>query len=76
MDYLALDKEHAKVFSCVRINVDDVKKNANNLKRKGVDIDYQEHSWGSVAKFFDPDGNLLAFKDEENFVRQIDTYKM
>lgn len=29
----------------------------------------------SVAKFKDPDRNLLAFKDEEVFLRQVDVFK-
>ncbi len=56
---------------CLRINVPDVKARANELKAQGVAVDYQEHSWGTVAKFHDPDGNLCAFKDDETFERQI-----
>lgn len=66
--------EH-KVFSCLRMNVNDVYGMTEALKRKGVNVDYQEHSWGKVAKFKDPDGNLIAFKDEEGFLKQIKDHK-
>ncbi len=42
---------------------------------KNVKVDYQEHSWGIVAKLQDPDGNLLAFKDSDTFEKQISNYK-
>ncbi len=73
--YQRINDDHKKVFSCIRLNVANVKEIADDLKSKNIDIDYQEHSWGIVTKFFDPDGNLLAFKDEESFVKQIDEYK-
>jgi lactoylglutathione lyase len=40
----------------------------------GVNVDYQEHSWGAVAKFFDPDGNLCALRDDETFEQHIGTF--
>jgi len=55
----------------LRINIQNVKKLADKLTERNVDVDYQEHSWGTVAKFFDPDGNLCAFKDSEKFEKQI-----
>ncbi|EZH72805.1 hypothetical protein ATO12_21990 [Aquimarina atlantica] len=73
-DYLKMTEINAKAFSCIRINVDDVQRVANDLKKKGVAVDYQEHHWGKVAKFYDPDSNLIAFKDEETFAKQIEEY--
>jgi lactoylglutathione lyase len=32
------------------------------------------HSWGTVAKFFDPDANLCALKDSDKFEKQIIDY--
>ena len=64
-----------RIRTCLRMNVPDVKKIADQLTAKGIDVDYQEHSWGTVAKFFDPDGNLCAFKDDEKFERQVEGYK-
>ena len=57
--------------TCLRINVQDVKSKANDLISKGIEIDYQEHAWGTEAKFKDPDGNLIAFKDSTTFENQI-----
>ena len=60
-----------RIKTCLRMNVSDVKSLSDKLKEKHIDVDYQEHSWGTVAKFFDPDGNLCAFKDSEKFERQV-----
>ena len=38
-------------------------------------VDYQEYSWGSVAKFFEPDGNLSAFMNSEKKMKQIADFK-
>ncbi|MBP2830785.1 VOC family protein [Aquimarina sp. U1-2] len=73
-EFLVLTDDHEKAFSCLRIHVDSVLKWVNILKAKGLDIDYREHDWGTVAKFFDPDGNLLALKDEATFTRQMKEY--
>ncbi|WP_101450037.1 VOC family protein [Aquimarina sp. MAR_2010_214] len=73
-DYLIMDETNEKAFSCIRMNVDNVQSIANDLKRKGIAVDYQEHHWGKVAKFYDPDRNLIAFKDEETFAKQIEEY--
>ena len=73
-DYLS-DNSENRNYSCIRINVEDVKRHSDELKSQNIAVDYQEHSWGKVAKFKDPDGNLIAFKDEESFAKQIEDYK-
>ena len=71
------DENHKKdvlptrVKTCLRMNVSNVKSLAAKVKAKNIKVNYQEHSWGTVAKFFDPDGNLCAFKDSEKFEQQI-----
>jgi lactoylglutathione lyase len=62
---------NARYSMCLRMNVPDVKARAESLAEQGIEIDYQEHDWGTVAKFFDPDGNLLAYKDNEKFEQQV-----
>jgi lactoylglutathione lyase len=57
--------------ACLRLNVPNVKQFADALRNRGISVDYQEHPWGTVAKFLDPDGNLCAFKDDEKFEQQI-----
>jgi lactoylglutathione lyase len=56
---------------CLRLNVPNVKQFADALSNRGISVDYQEHPWGTVAKFLDPDGNLCAFKDDEKFEQQV-----
>ena len=56
---------------CLRFNVPDVKRVRDRLVARGVAVDYQEHTWGIIAKFRDPEGNLIGIKDEEKFEQQI-----
>jgi lactoylglutathione lyase len=74
-EYTGKQKEGERFKTCLRMNVEDVKTYADTLKSKNIEVDYQEHSWGTVAKFLDPDGNLCAFKDSRKFQLQIDDYK-
>ena len=64
-----------RVKTCLRMNVPDVRAFADKIIAKNVAVDYQEHSWGTVAKFFDPDGNMCAFKDTEKFEKQIAAFR-
>lgn len=57
---------------CLRMNVPDVRARADALAERGIRVDYQEHAWGTVAKFEDPAGNLCAFKDDATFERQME----
>ena len=70
-EYDGNQKESERIKTCLRMNVPNVKSLADKLISKNVNVDYQEHSWGIVAKFFDPDGNLCAFKDNKKFEKQI-----
>ncbi|WP_396634058.1 VOC family protein [Maribacter sp. R86514] len=65
--------ERAKM--CLRMNVPNVKILADKLTSNNITVDYQEHSWGTIAKFLDPDGNLCAFKDSSTFEKQVLDYK-
>ena len=57
--------------TCLRMNVSNIKAYVNRLENHHIEVDFQEHEWGTVAKFLDPDGNLCAFKDTDKFERQI-----
>ena len=48
--------------SCLRINVDNVQKWCAALDKHNVPYNYSEFQWGTIAKFRDPDGNLLGFR--------------
>jgi len=74
-EFLNSDLGMPENFSCLRMNVANVKEFSEQLKVKGVAVSYQEHSWGTIAKFKDPNGNLIAFKDEVGFAKQIEGYK-
>ena len=74
-DDRATERKPAGNFSsCLRMNVPNVRAEANRLIDLGVKVDYQEHSWGTTAKFSDPDGNLCALRDDEKFEQQIGTF--
>ena len=47
---------------CLRLNVPDVQAACMHLETHDVPYDLGEHDWGTVAKFRDPDGNLVAFR--------------
>ena len=64
-----IGKERTK--TCLRMNVANVKVFAEKLTSANIKVDYQEHDWGTTAKFLDPDGNLCAFKDSKKFEEQI-----
>ncbi|MCJ8312049.1 MAG: glyoxalase/bleomycin resistance/dioxygenase family protein [Saccharospirillaceae bacterium] len=55
----------------LRMNVVDVKQTTQLLRDKDVVVDYVEFDWGTVARFMDPDGNFIEFKDSEKFDLQI-----
>ena len=74
-EFLNSDLGVPENFSCLRMNVANVKEHSDQLKAKGVAVNYQEHTWGTIAKFKDPNGNLIAFKDEKGFEKQIEEYK-
>lgn len=74
-EYDGSQKESERIKTCLRMNVPDVKKLMAKLVSNNIEVDYQEHAWGTVAKFFDPDGNLCAFKDSETFEKAIEANK-
>ena len=64
-------EQHVRTRSCLRMNTSNVKTMKDRLIAHGIKVDYQEHSWGTIAKFHDPDGNLCAFKDSQKFEAQV-----
>ena len=75
-EYSGQKTETERIKTCLRMNVPNVKTLAGKLTAKNIKVDYQEHSWGTIAKFLDPDGNLCAFKDSEKFEKQIADFKL
>ncbi len=74
-EYDGNQNEPERIKICLRMNIQNVKRLADKLIENDVEVDYQEHSWGTVAKFYDPDGNLCSFKDSEKFEKQIADFK-
>lgn len=74
-EYDKTNTESGRIKVCLRMNVSNVKNLAKKLTEKKVKVDYQEHSWGIVAKFFDPDGNLCALRDSSKFEEQLNDFK-
>lgn len=57
--------------TCFRLNVADIKHEVKQLEALGIEVTYREHAWGAVAKFFDPDGNIWALRDEKSFAAHL-----
>ncbi len=53
--------------TCLRINVEDVKTACIPLDTNGISYTYGEYDWGTIAKFRDPDGNLIGFRSAIEF---------
>ena len=51
----------------LRFNVQDVEATAAALREKGVAITVESYSWGAIADFTDPDGNMCSLRDEASF---------
>lgn len=73
--YDGSEEIQVRTKTCLRMNVPDVKLLADKLKKQDIYVNYQEHSWGTIAKFQDPDGNICAFKDSKTFEKQIEEHK-
>lgn len=74
-EYIGPESMDNRIKTCLRMNVQNVKSLVRQLESLNIQVNYQEHSWGTIAKFHDPDGNLYAFKDSEKFEQQILDYK-
>lgn len=74
-EYIGPESMDNRIKTCLRMNVQNVKSLVRQLESLNIQVNYQEHSWGTIAKFHDPDGNLCAFKDSEKFEQQILDYK-
>ncbi len=51
----------------LRFNVNDVEATAEVLRQKGIEVTVQTASWGTTARFLDPDGNHCSLRDEASF---------
>ncbi|NNF22219.1 MAG: glyoxalase/bleomycin resistance/dioxygenase family protein [Saprospiraceae bacterium] len=60
---------------CLRMNVPDVKEACKALDKHNIPYSYGEYEWGIIAKFRDPDGNLLGFRSAKEHQEDIEIYE-
>lgn len=60
---------------CIRFNVGNVKKACEVLEKNAIPYDYHEFDWGTIAKFRDPDGNLIGFRSAKEHESDIEKDK-
>lgn len=71
-DVASVKRKEINQNPCIlRINVINIKEVAELMRFKGVEVEYAEYDWGTVAKFTDPDGNCCEFKDSGKFNLQV-----
>jgi len=58
-------------LTCLRINVKNVKDACQILKKSNIPFQYNEFNWGTIAKFRDPDHNLIAFRSDKEHVLDL-----
>jgi len=63
----------ARDRTCIRLNVDNVKEACKGLDQNNIPYDYAERDWGTIAKFRDPDGNLIGFRSAQEHERDKQT---
>lgn len=61
--------------TCIRLNVENVKEACKVLDQNKVPYNYQEFNWGTIAKFRDPDHNLIAFRSNKEHLIDIEEAK-
>jgi len=62
----------SRVRTCIRINVSDVKSACKKLGEQSIPYTYNKFDWGEIAKFRDPDGNLIGFRSDMEFKKDVD----
>ena len=58
--------------TCIRLNVPDVKEACKVLDDNSISYSYGEYDWGTIAKFRDPDGNLIGFRSAKEHLADIE----
>ena len=58
--------------TCIRINVENVKAACKVLDDHSIKYSYGEYDWGTIAKFRDPDGNLIGFRSAKEHEEDLE----
>lgn len=70
-EYKGIDAPAVRDRTCLRMNVADVKAATRILEAHQIPFDYLERDWGTVAKFRDPDGNLIGLRSAGGHVADL-----
>lgn len=70
-----LDKDDnvGRTKFCLRFNVPNVKKSCEILDEFGIAYDFYEMDWGTLAKFKDPDGNLIGIRSSKEHEEDMES---
>ena len=60
-------KSEATCPTKLRFNVSDIQATCEDLRQKGLQAKVIDHTWGTTAEFFDPDGNRCALRSDQGF---------
>jgi len=63
----AAGKSEATCPTKLRFNVSDIQATCADLRQKGLQATVIDHTWGTTAEFFDPDGNRCALRSDKGF---------
>lgn len=69
----SLPSKSTRDRTCIRLNVSNVKNACKALDLYNIEYTYQEFDWGIIAKFRDPDGNLIGFRSSKEHLLDIKT---
>ncbi|MDT8895843.1 VOC family protein [Halomonas sp. I1] len=54
----------------LRFNVADLEETLGTLRSRGIEASIERHDWGATINIFDPDGNRVGLREEDEFRRQ------
>jgi len=60
------EKTFAQSPMKIRLNVTDLNATVAELQKDGLDLEVQQHDWGSVSEINDPDGNRVALRQHSS----------
>ena len=71
MTDLQSPEENFRDRTCIRLNVENVKEACKILDQNNIEYSYAEFDWGTIAKFRDPDNNLIGFRSAKEHSTDI-----
>ena len=63
---IAAQKSTHQNPTILRFNVNNVDAAADEIRNRGIAVERQDFTWGQVATFTDPDGNVCEFKNADD----------